>query len=95
MNQKSAIINFLVLSAPLSIGLFATIILVNPREAWIFLLACSFILIFIGKLSQFKKRKWISFGSKGMDKIQKNLYLSGWFLLILAVAFTAMVKLNA
>jgi len=95
MNQRSAVINFLFLSAPLSIGLLATIVLTNPQGAWYSLLVCSFVLIFIGKISQFKKGKWISFGSKGMNKIPRAIYLSGWFLLAIAIVFTALVKLNA
>ena len=95
MNQRSAIINFLFLSAPFSIGLLATVILTNLQGAWYILLTSSLVLISIGKISQFKKGRWISFGSKGMDKSKKKLYLSGWFLLVIALVFTLLVKLNA
>jgi hypothetical protein len=95
MNQKSAVITFLFLSAPLSSGLLATIVCVYPQGAWHSLLARSLALISIGKISQFRKGRWVSFGSNGMDKLPKNLYLAGWLLLIMALVFTAMVKLNA
>ena len=95
MNQKSAVINFLFLSAPISIGLLTTIVLTNPQSSWYGLLVCSLVLICIGKISQFKKGIWVSFGSKGMDKLPRVLYLSGWFLLSRAIIITALVKLNA
>ena len=95
MNKQSAITNVVVsLSIPFT-GLLVALAMMAPQESWIILLLSSLILIAIGKYSQFRNKKWISFGSKYMEKPHKYFYFLGWFLLLLAVVISMAVKANA
>ncbi|MGH1542454.1 MAG: hypothetical protein ACRBHB_18665 [Arenicella sp.] len=92
MNKQSAITNSLVFGAIPFIGLLASLILTSPQESWIVLLLSSLILITIAKVSQFKKGKWVTFGSADMDKPYNYFYLSGWFLLLIALTIGLAIK---
>ncbi|MEM7358384.1 MAG: hypothetical protein AAF431_04775 [Pseudomonadota bacterium] len=95
MNKRSAMINIVLLGGLPFIGLLAAIILPNLMQSWNSLLLSSLILIIIGKVSQFRKGRWIGFGSSDMDKPFKYFYLLGWFLLINAILIGLAVTTNA
>ena len=94
MNKKSSLINASVMSFPVVIDLPFAFALTHPRESWLFLLLSSLVLISIAKVSQFKKGRWVTFGRKGLDRPYVYFYTLGWFLLMIAVLMTVLMKLN-
>jgi len=95
MNKQSAIANVVIsLSIPFT-GLLVALALMAPKESWIIFLISSLILIAVGKYSQFQKGKWISFGSKYMEKPYRYFYFFGWFLLLVAVVLSVAFRANA
>jgi len=95
MNRQSAITNVSIsLSIPIT-GLLVALALMTPQKSWFILLLSSLIMIAIGKYSQFQNRKWVSFGSKHMEKPYKYFYLFGWFLLLIAIIISVAIRANA
>ena len=95
MNKQSAKINSLVFCGLLIAGILTSIILTSSRETWILYLLSCLILISSGKISQYKKGKWLSFGSKDMEEPYNYFYFLGWFLLSIAIIIGIVVKTNA
>ena len=95
MNKQSAKINAFVFCGLPIVGIFTSIILTSSRETWILYLLSCLILISSGKISQYRKDKWLSFGSKGMEEPYKYFYLLGWFLLSIAIIIGIAVRTNA
>ena len=58
--------------------IFIGLVIMSPKFYIMLFYIIGAILFFIAKCSQFKKRRWISFGSKEMGKPFRNLYVAGW-----------------
>lgn len=95
MNKQFAKINVLVFGGIPVVGIFTSIILTSSRETWILYLLSCLILIFSAKISQYRKGKWISFGTKAMEVPYNYFYSLGWFLLSIAIIIGVAVKMNA
>lgn len=94
MNKQSAKINFLAFGGLPIVGILTSIILTGSRETWIIYLLSCLILILVGKVSQYKKGKWFSFGCQEMEVPYNYFYLFGWFLLSIAIIISIAVKTN-
>ena len=95
MNKESAKINVLLFCGLPIVSILISIILTSSREAWILYLLSCLILICSGKVSQYRKGKWLSFGSNGIEAPYKLFYLLGWFLLSIAIVIGVAVKISA
>lgn len=84
MNKQSALLNIFILIGMPCAALIAGFLLAS-QKFWFLYLAFSFVLIFVGKLSQFRKGNWISFGGAKIDSPYKYCYWLGWFLLTIAL----------
>ena len=95
MNKQSALANMLIFLGPPIMGMFATLLLAGSKAFVMSIFLIGFALMLVAKYSQFKKGKWVSFGSKSMKKPFKQLYWWGWGLMGLVLLFVYLRISNA
>ncbi len=93
MFKESALANFFMLLIPV-FSVFIGLIYFNPNFYIMLFYVIGFILFFVAKCSQFKKGRWISFGSKEMGKPFKNLYVAGWGFMGFALLITLLTIIS-